>query len=109
MRSLMVIAALVLAGCQSGPPPTTGAAVAVPAGDVVGLVNTARAEQGLEPVRTNPRFAQAARDHAADMLGGGILFAHRSKRIILQRPSARRTAPVPRQRTSQAVSDQRPR
>ena len=75
MRSLIVIAALVLTGCQSAPQSTTGSTIAAPAGDVVGLVNAARAEQGLGPVRTNPRLAQAARDHAADMVAGGY-FSH---------------------------------
>lgn len=56
-------------------PPVAVDATAVSRADIGGLLNAARAENGLPPLSMNPKLAAAARVHAQDMARGGF-FNH---------------------------------
>jgi uncharacterized protein YkwD len=75
---LAILAAAVLAGCNSSPAPQQAArpvvaAQAVPfsAQNAMGLINAYRAENGLGPVRVDPILMQAAQSHSRAMEAAG--------------------------------------
>lgn len=77
MRILIFVAVFGLAACQSAPQSVTPSTpvAAQPAGDMMSLLNAARAAQGRSPVVENARLSRSARDHAADMVAQGY-FSH---------------------------------
>ena len=76
-RRPLLALALLLAACFAGPSPA-GASVGTRSAEVLELLNAARVEHGVPPLRADSRLARAASAHSRDMVAHHY-FAHESR------------------------------
>lgn len=75
MRVICVGAFLALAGCVSETTTPTPVGVGQPSGSMQDLLNAARAQNGLGPLREDARLSRSAKAHAQDMAANDF-FGH---------------------------------